>query len=710
MNKEESPMGEASQQPRERLQPLIEQGHSTNALYSNLKDTDEIRLLYLEPKTSGEIINCALKNARLSNLPKCEALSYMWGPKDVRTEQSISIDNSNFYVRENLWLALQHLRLETEIRVLWIDAICINQHETQERNHQVSQMGIIFKEAAMVIIWLGDADDASTLAFRFISPSEGHAYIIRTDDPATSLEGNHKLKVIETIFLKDYWRRLWIIQEFLMARDYMLQCGNNTCTRFRLCYFLDAIGHILTHPPNKSVLSKERAEIARRISQTIPARLVQQRAKEQAMMQGGCGSTFGKDHTSEPVPQPLLKLFVENKAAECHDPRDRIFGLHSLASICCKREIPVNYSLSWREVLRTLVRHQASHPSITPKILKFPKYSWQLPQSTVKEFQEVYRTMANLSRDCDQERSSAKFTFAFNNFVERIGAVNSNTPIRVPGYIRGRIYYSSPLFSSKSVTTMTVPVPNITSGTEIQLRHICSQFEKRDSAFATWLGKKLTLSLRLPRLNTRAARRHPHMSSELDLVDSFSPQDVALNLDDPRFTTFEEKLMHCLGVKMPRTAPGSAARRNFLNLLYSAHRAVSREDVVLALEETGLIIFAPPSTQVGHLVCQFPESDILALIPPTGVENGFWSVKRAVNFLAAPPTTTAALCGKTESFCDRDEEPRILLTLEAPEIMKLCKSSETPNGKHNIPTEGVGDRMSGGQKILSKVLLKGLRV
>jgi hypothetical protein len=689
MNKEESPIGDASQQPRERLQPLIEQGHSTNALYSNLKDTDEIRLLYLEPKTSGEIINCALKHARLSNLPKYEALSYMWGPKDVRTEHSISIDNSNFYVRENLWLALQHLRLETEIRVLWIDAICINQHETQERNHQVSQMGIIFKEAAMVIIWLGDADDASTLAFRFISPSEGHAYIIRTDDPATSLEGNHKLKVIETIFLKDYWRRLWIIQEFLMARDYMLQCGNNTCTKFRLCYFLDAIGHILNYPSAKSILSRERAEIARRISQTIPARLVQQRARGR----GGSGSTFGKDHISEPVPQPLFKLYSENKAAECHDPRDRIFGLHSLASACCKEMIPVNYSLSWGEVLGTLVRHQASHSSIAPK------GSWKTPQSTVKEFQEFYRTLASISRDYDQEKSSAKFSFAINNFVERIEVVDPYATTKVRGYIRGRIYYTSPLFSSKRVKTMTVPVPNITSGTEIQLRHICSQFEKRDSAFAT---------LRFPRLDTGVAPRHPHVTSELDLLDSFSAEFIARNLNNPRFTLFKEELIHYLSVKIPRITPANATKQNFLNLLYSAYRASSRKDVVLALEETGLIIFAPPSTEVGDLVCQFPDSDILALITPSEIGSVFCSVKRAVNFLAAPPSTTAALCGKTERFCDRDEKRGIFLTLKMPEIMRLCKSSETPNGKHNIPTEGVGDRMSGRQKILSKVLLKGL--
>jgi hypothetical protein len=685
MNKEEPPVGDASQKPRERPQPLIEQGHSTNALYSNLKDTDEIRLLYLEPKTSGEIINCALKHARLSNLPKYEALSYMWGPKDVRTEHSISIDNSNFCVRENLWLALQHLRLETEIRVLWIDAICINQHETRERNHQVSQMGIIFKRAAMVIVWLGDADNTSALAFRFIYPGEARAYIVQTDDSETLLEGNNKLKVIETIFLKGYWRRLWIIQEFLMARDYVLQCGNNTCTRFRLCYFLDAIGHILKYPPTKSVLSKERAEIARRITQTIPARLIQQRA----MGLKDTSSTFSKDHTSEREPQPLFNLYTENNSAECQDPRDRVFGLHSLASTCCKEVIPVNYSLSLGEVLRTLLRHQASHSSTTPWGLERLALT---PQQMVKAIQDIHCAMASISRDYDQERSSAISSFPINNFVERIGAASLNVPIEIPGYIRGRIYYSSPLFSSKGFRPMRVPVPNITSGTKIQLRHICSQFGKRDSAFATWLDERLTLSLTLPRRGTRATPRHPHVTSELDLVDSFSDEWEGLNLGNPRFWLFKKRLMHRLSAGMRMIAPGTATRLDFLNLWCSAHRASSREDVVLALEETGLIIFAPPSTKAGDLVCQFPDSDVLALVG-LNRESGdnSYSIARAVNFLAAPPITTAALCGKAERFCDRDEERRILLALKTPEIVMLCKSSETPNGKHNIPTEGVGD-------------------
>jgi len=468
-----------------------------------------------------------------------------------------------------------------------------------------------------------------------------------------------------------------------MARDYVLQCGNNTCTRFRLCYFFDTIGQILKYPPTKLVLSKEMAEIARRISQTIPARLVQQRA----MRRSSGGNTFRNDHTSEPVPRPLLNLYAENKAAECQDSRDKIFGLHSLASACCKKEIPVDYSLPLGEVLRTLVRHQASHPSIAPK-------AWgETPQPTIKEYQEIYRTMASISRDYDQEKSSAKFAFAINNFIERIEENDLSTKPKVHGYIRGRIYYSTPLFSSRSVTTTTVPVPKITSWTEIQLRHICSQFGKRDSGFApsrrtTRSGNKLALSLRPRRRGTRVAPRHPHITSELDLVGSLSARSIAYR---DSYTPFFENLMQ--GIKMPRIAPGNATSQNFMNLLCDARRASSGKDVVLALEETGLIVFAPPSTKVGDLVCQFPDSDILALIRLDRSKGNpyCYSTARVVNFLAAPPTTTAALCGKAEIFCDRDKKRGILLPLDTPEIMRLCKPSKTPNGKHNIPTEGVGD-------------------
>jgi Heterokaryon incompatibility protein (HET) len=204
-------MDVASQEPSasENLQQSTEQDNEENVFYSTLKDTDEIRLLHLHPRNSGEAICCTLNHVSLSSRPDYEALSYAWGPKTIQTEHSIIIDNKNFCVRDNLWVALQHLRLETEVRVLWIDAICINQKETRERNHQVSQMGNIFNNARRVVVWLGAADDTSTRAFRVLShPGQGRDFIVPSNDPMQIEEGNRKLNLIYSILTRNYWTRL----------------------------------------------------------------------------------------------------------------------------------------------------------------------------------------------------------------------------------------------------------------------------------------------------------------------------------------------------------------------------------------------------------------------------------------------------------------------------------------------------------------------
>ena len=73
------------------------------------------------------------------------------------------------HVTPNLHSALEQLRLPDQSRVLWIDAICINQGDTSERNQQVSYMAEIYQKAAHVCIWLGPADEQSGMALDFIS-------------------------------------------------------------------------------------------------------------------------------------------------------------------------------------------------------------------------------------------------------------------------------------------------------------------------------------------------------------------------------------------------------------------------------------------------------------------------------------------------------------------------------------------------------------
>ncbi|CZR62116.1 uncharacterized protein PAC_12013 [Phialocephala subalpina] len=117
----------------------------------------QIRLLHLQPPLDSEpdAIVCTLSVADPDDDDcKYEALSYEWG--DSRsTSLSIMLDGTHFLVRENLWWALWHLRLETEDRILWIDALCINQENGNERNHQVKQMAQVYSKAASVVAWIG---------------------------------------------------------------------------------------------------------------------------------------------------------------------------------------------------------------------------------------------------------------------------------------------------------------------------------------------------------------------------------------------------------------------------------------------------------------------------------------------------------------------------------------------------------------------------
>jgi hypothetical protein len=99
-----------------------------------------------------------LKLAKFSELPKYEALSYMWGPPKLI--KLILVDGADFEVRENLWVELQHLRLDSKPRVLWVDAICISQRNIYERDYQVNQMAQIYEQATRVIVWHG-ASEAS---------------------------------------------------------------------------------------------------------------------------------------------------------------------------------------------------------------------------------------------------------------------------------------------------------------------------------------------------------------------------------------------------------------------------------------------------------------------------------------------------------------------------------------------------------------------
>jgi hypothetical protein len=82
--------------------------------------------------------------------------------------KSISLNGQSCDVRENLFDALVNLRHENQQRTLWIGAICINQDNMKERNHQASRMGSIYSQAEKVVAWLGLSDEFTVEALGFL--------------------------------------------------------------------------------------------------------------------------------------------------------------------------------------------------------------------------------------------------------------------------------------------------------------------------------------------------------------------------------------------------------------------------------------------------------------------------------------------------------------------------------------------------------------
>ncbi|OAG04810.1 HET-domain-containing protein, partial [Paraphaeosphaeria sporulosa] len=173
--------------------------------YQGLVDEDEIRLLVVEPGNQDEDLRCSLVHARLSDRPDFEAISYTWGT-DAPSKQ-ILLDGHIFPVRNNIYHALKRYRHATRQRILWADAISINQDDIPERSSQVKLMKKVYMYASHVLIWLGpnlEHDDLANADVRALVERESK----RNADTVTALQ---------EFFTRSWFSRMWILQELVVA-------------------------------------------------------------------------------------------------------------------------------------------------------------------------------------------------------------------------------------------------------------------------------------------------------------------------------------------------------------------------------------------------------------------------------------------------------------------------------------------------------------
>jgi hypothetical protein len=151
---------------------------------------------------------CGIKS--LYECPEYIALSYSWG--DHNSTRPILLDGYITWVTTSLEAALQEL-IARGVRTVWVDAVCIDQGNNYEKVYQLRQMGTIFSQAVKVIAWLGPAAEDSDNAMEALSQ------MFEVEDMDC-----HSAAIMQ-LLKRQYWERVWIIQELAKASSVEVWCG-----------------------------------------------------------------------------------------------------------------------------------------------------------------------------------------------------------------------------------------------------------------------------------------------------------------------------------------------------------------------------------------------------------------------------------------------------------------------------------------------------
>jgi len=188
--------------------------------YSLLKP-GEIRILKLHPGQKEDPICCTIGHVQYAKA-SYDALSYEWGKEDDTTGGKILLNGLPHLrpMRRNLEFALRELRSEIKALWLWVDAICINQQDHDERGQQVGIMSHIYKNAQRVIAWLGPERDNSDTAMDLLA---NHDFLNMAHN---RLLIDFQMDTIMDLLDRSYWTRVWVIQELHLATNYLVRCGS----------------------------------------------------------------------------------------------------------------------------------------------------------------------------------------------------------------------------------------------------------------------------------------------------------------------------------------------------------------------------------------------------------------------------------------------------------------------------------------------------
>ena len=203
--------------------------------YRQRLEEREIRLIQLETGSREDEIVVRLSHKRIDdNTIKYDALSYVWGSKSDAV--TIKCDNRPLLITQNLHKALVQLREDGLNIPIWVDAVCIDQQNLDERARQVRLMRQIYSQAEIVYIWIGEETANTEAGVELLHRTAKAVQDLSHDLTATTsypeLKAMHlpdmfdsTWKAVAEIITRQWFGRVWVIQEMTVARKCIFICG-----------------------------------------------------------------------------------------------------------------------------------------------------------------------------------------------------------------------------------------------------------------------------------------------------------------------------------------------------------------------------------------------------------------------------------------------------------------------------------------------------
>ena len=272
--------------------------------------------------------------------PEYEALSYTWGAvKDSFTAHIVDShasgqNISTFQIGSNLNCALRHLRYADKPRTMWVDAICINQKNHEERDAQVKRMKHVYSLASRVVVWLGAEANESNISLstiQYLSDQAEYTMDYRVCASPRAKEPRWFSRVcplpydkktwsaIISLFGRSWFSRLWVLQEVQFANHRsVVQCGNDILPWSSLRKAILVLGGKHNLPQEL----KHQIDLNRYAAWPM--------------------STLN-----------LRRLLISIRARQCSDARDKVFGILSLAPPWFADSIQPQYRLSVNKIYQS---------------------------------------------------------------------------------------------------------------------------------------------------------------------------------------------------------------------------------------------------------------------------------------------------------------------------------------------------------------------